>query len=471
MRRATITKRAVALLLAVATPGHVAAQTTPTPTPPSDTANKADPAKKAPAYAFGVAGPSGDELVALHMQMTATVQDNLPFHAAFEGANSLHSRGDRQQTFDYTVYAGVKPWAGAEIWINPEVDQGFGLAGTFGAGGFPSAEAYKVGKPDPYLKLQRLFIRQTINLGGETEHLDADLNILASHRTHDRIVITFGKFGVVDVFDTNAYAHDARNDFLNWTIVDAGAFDYAADAWGYSAGAAAELYKGRFAVRAGLFDLSKIPNGEAIETDFRQYQAIGELEERHALFGRAGKVALNGWFSHANMGRYTDAVAQARIDGGVPSTANVRRFATRFGAGVNVEQALTPTLGLFARSSFADGRFETYEFTDVDRSVSFGASLGGKGWHRADDRLGVAFVLNQISRDFQRYLAVGGLGPLIGDGALQRPGDERIVEAYYRLTLSKYLHLSFDTQLIDAPAYNRDRGPVVVLGGRVHGQF
>lgn len=466
-----ITERVVAVLLAVATPLRVAAQTAPTPTPPSDAAHQAAPAKKPLAYAFGMAGAGGDELVALHMQMTATVQDNLPFHAAFEGQNSLHARGDRQETFDYTVYAGVKPWAGAEIWINPEVDQGFGLAGTFGAGGFPSAEAYKVGKPDPYLKLQKLFIRQTIDLGGKSEKVDPDLNVLGGHRTHDRIVVTFGKFGVTDVFDVNAYAHDARNDFLNWTVVDAGAFDYAADAWGYSAGVAAELYKGRYAVRAGFFDLSKIPNGEAIETGFRQYQAVGEVEERHTLFGRAGKLTLNGWFNHANMGRYTDALARSALDGGVPTTANVRRFATRFGAGVNIEQALTPQLGLFARGSFADGRFETYEFTDVDRSVSFGASLGGKGWHRADDRVGLAFVLNQISREFQRYLAAGGLGPLIGDGALPRPGDERIVEAYYHLTLSKYLHLSFDTQLIDTPAYNRDRGPVVVLGGRVHGQF
>lgn len=462
MRRTATTTMTLVLALARAAAG----QTSPTPTQPSDTAEKASPAEKLPAT---VTPAAADQTVAIHMQMTETVQGTPPFHAAFSGANSLRPRGDTQETFDYTVYVGAKLWRGAEAWINPEVDQGFGLAGTLGAAGFPSAEAYKVGKREPYLKLHRLFVRQTIDLGGEAEAIAPDLNVLDGRRTRDRIVLTVGKFGVGDVFDTNAYAHDARNDFLNWTVVDGGAFDYAADSWGYTAGVAGELYKGRFTARAGFFDLSKVPNGEGIEPDFRQYQAVGELEERHHLFGRAGKIALTGWFSHASMGRYTDALAAAA--GGVPSTANVRRFATRFGLTANIEQAVTPTLGLFARAGFADGRYETYEFTDADRSFSAGVSLGGKGWHRVDDRVGLAFVLNQASPQLKAYLAAGGLGPLIGDGALPRPGDERIVEAYYRLTASKYLHVSFDTQLIDPPAYNRDRGPVVVLGGRVHGQF
>ena len=56
----------------------------------------------------------------------------------------------------------------------------------------------------------------------------------------NRVVFTVGKFAVTDVFDTNRYAHDARSDFLNWTALDAGTLDYAADAWGYTVGAAAQ---------------------------------------------------------------------------------------------------------------------------------------------------------------------------------------------------------------------------------------
>ncbi|PNB52999.1 carbohydrate porin, partial [Pseudomonas sp. FW305-130] len=138
---------------------------------------------------------------------------------------------------------------GGEVWMNPEMDQGFGLSNTLGVAGFPSAEAYKVGKSNPYFRLQRLFFRQTINLGGARDDATATLNQFAARRTADRVVVTLGKFGVGDVFDTNRYAHDPRADFINWTLVDAGSFDYAADAWGYSTGAAVEWYRGPWTVR------------------------------------------------------------------------------------------------------------------------------------------------------------------------------------------------------------------------------
>ena len=163
---------------------------------------------------------------------------------------------------DATLYAGVRPWPGAEIWINPEVDQGFGLSDTFGAAGYPSGEAYKVGKADPYFLVQRGFFRQTVDLGGETEKLDPDLNQLGGTQTANRLVFTIGKYSVVDIFDTNKYAHDPRNDFFNWSIIDQGAFDYAANSWGYTYGGAAEWYQDWWTVRAGVFDLSVKPNSQ-----------------------------------------------------------------------------------------------------------------------------------------------------------------------------------------------------------------
>ena len=419
----------------------------------------------------GVRDSTDDDWLAVHGQMTFVVQSNPRFRAAFEGLNSLRSRGETRETADVTLYIGLRPWAGGELWANPEIDQGFGLANTLGAAGFPSGEAYKVGKASPYFRLQRLFFRQTIELGGATERVAADLNQFGGQHRQDRLVVTVGKFSVGDVFDANAYAHDPRSDFLNWTLIDAGSLDYAADAWGYSYGAAIELYKGRWTVRAGMFNLSKIPNSETLERDFSQYEGVGELEERHTIHGRDGKVRVTAFFNHGNMGRFDDAVRLARATSATADTGLVRTFATRAGVSVNLEQAVSDNVGVFARAGFADGRYESFEFTDVDRTVSAGVSLKGDSWQRPDDRLGIGAVVNAASEARKRYLASGGLGILIGDGRLPNPGAEHIVEAWYDLVPVKPVHAAFDVQLIDHPAYNRDRGPVLVVGARLHVQL
>src|SRR5450631_3501066 len=192
---------------------------------------------------------SGDETFAVHGQATYVEQRTGGFHVPYAGANSL-SPSQSKETFDATLYVGIKLWSGSEVWMNPEVDQGFGLANTLGVAGFPSGEAYKVGRTHPYLRLPRAFVRQTVNLGDALDRVDPGLNQLGGNQSANRVVATAGKFGVGDVFDTNQYAHDPRIDFLNWTAVDAGSFDYAADAWGYTYGAAVEWYQGASSVRA-----------------------------------------------------------------------------------------------------------------------------------------------------------------------------------------------------------------------------
>jgi len=425
------------------------------------------PAAAIPAYAQAV---STEEAVGIHAQTTFVVQGNTAFRASYDGPNSLHRRGEARETFDLTLYAGASPWRGGELWANPEIDQGFGIGNTTGAAGFPSGEAYKVGKASPYVRLQRLFFRQTIGLGGADEKVDADLNQLRMRRDTDRLVLTIGKFSIGDIFDANAYAHDPRGDFLNWTLIEGGAFDYAADAWGYTIGAAAELYRGRWAIRTGLFNLSDVPNSERLERNFSQYQLVGEIEERHSIGGHPGKLRLTGWASHGKMARLDDALAAAPPGSG-PDPASVRRPATRAGVLLGMEQEIAPNLGAFARVSLADDRFESFEFTDVDRSLSGGVVLGGERWGRDGDRLGLGIADNSIGTSRKRFLAAGGLGILVGDGALPHPGSEQAAELWYDLRLLKKLHVTADAQLIDHPGYNRDRGPAPVLALRLHAQL
>ena len=201
------------------------------------------------------------DMISLHGQATFTEQAYPSFRSPYAGTNSLDGTAQGRETIDATLYAGFKLWQGAEFWFNPEIDQGFGFDNTHGLAGFPSAESYKLGSAYPYARVQRAFVRQTINLGGDVEKVDEDVNQFAGTRSADRLVLTVGRFGVNDIFDTNKYANNPKTDFLNWTAINAGTFDYAGDGWGYTYGAAAEWYTGRWTLRAGVFDLSATPAG------------------------------------------------------------------------------------------------------------------------------------------------------------------------------------------------------------------
>ena len=411
------------------------------------------------------------EIWAVHGQGTLTWELQPAFPSPYQGPHSLIHATNGRETVDVTLYAGVRPWPGAEIWINPEVDQGFGLSDTFGVAGYPSGEAYKVGKAQPYFLVQRGFLRQTMDLGGETEKLGPDLNQLGGTQTANRLVFTIGKYSVVDIFDTNTYAHDPRHDFLNWSIIDIGTFDYAANPWGYTYGGAAEWYQDWWTVRAGVFDLSQEPNSVALSHGFSQGQFVTELEERHSLWDQPGKLKFLYWLTRGYLGTYIDAIALGEATGTTPSTGAVRRFRTKDGVGLNLEQQLAQDFGVFVRASMSQGTVEEDAFTDINQSISAGLSLKGSRWGRPDDTIGLAGVVNRISHQGKLYLAAGGLGGIIGDGQLPNAGPEQILETYYRVALSSFAQIAFDYQFINHPAYNRDRGPVSVFGLQLHLQY
>lgn len=412
--------------------------------------------------------PSAMDGLSLHGQMTFVEQYHPAFHATYTGQNSLDPGNRGNETFDATVFAGARVWQGGELYANLEMDQGFGLSNTLGMAGYTSGEAYKVGKDTPYLRLQRLFFRQSFDLGGETQPVADDANQIAGTQTTDNLVITAGKLSVTDIFDTNSYAHDPKADFLNWALIDSGAFDYAADAWGYSYGLAAELTKGRWTIRGGFFDLSRVPNTTELQRGFGQFELVGEAEERHTLWGAAGKLKLLGFVNRGRMGDYGAALTAAHTAATLPDTAGVRLYTSRPGIAVNAEQAITEDLGTFARLSWNDGSKEAYEFTEINRSAAVGLSLKGTAWQRAEDTIGVAIATNGLSDAARRYFAQGGMGILIGDGKLPHYDSETISEVYYAASLTQSLSASADYQLVVNPAYNRDRGPVSIFGFRLH---
>jgi high affinity Mn2+ porin len=294
---------------------------------------------------------------------------------------------------------------------------------------------------------------------------------MSGSRTENYVAVSVGKLAVTDVFDQNDLAHDPRHDVLNWALLDAGTFDYAADAWGYTMGAAVEWRQGSWSLRSGVFDLSNVPNSEKLDAHFGQFQLIEEVERRFTIAGHAGSLKVTGFLTRGRMGRYADAIALGEATDSAPSTALVRHYRSRGGVSLNFQQQVSDTVSLFARAGLAGGASEPYEFTDVDRTVSGGVSLNGARWGRRDDTVVLAGVVNGISDEHRRYLAAGGLGILIGDGRLEHYGTEDILESYYDVGLNKIVHVALDVQVVNNPAYNRDRGPVAIGAIRVHAQF
>ncbi len=413
----------------------------------------------------------GDDRFSVHAQSTFIPQHHPPFHSPYVGPLSLSPGNQIDETWSLSLFVGVRLWRGAEAYIDPELLQGFGLSNSTGIAGFTNGEAFKVGTRGVVGKISRLFFRQTFGLGSAAEAVDANQNQVAVHRAVDRLTLTVGKYAVVDVFDDNRYAHDSRSGFLNWTINDLGAFDMASPAYNYTYGASAELYVGRWAARAGFFLEPTYPNAVSIDTTFRQFQPLFELQERHEPFGRPGKAKVLLFGKRVDAGRFSDALAAARGTGQPPSTADVRgRLVWGYGAGLNVEQEVAAHLGVFFRAGFQTGTFEEFSFTQVEESVSGGLAVGGDRWGRAGDTLGLGIVINGIFDPQRAYLAAGGTGIIIGDGALDYAPEE-IAELYYEVAPWSWLAVTPDVQFVNHPAYNQDRGPVWVFAVRVHVEY
>jgi high affinity Mn2+ porin len=418
----------------------------------------------------------------IHVQTTDTQQYHGYFPAQYSGAQSLSPVPDTAKTFDFTVFFGGRLWRGGEFYVDQEIDQGFGLGnlgkngeynGTFGAAGYLTGEAFKLGEHKPYSRTQRYFIRQTFNIGGDMQTLDPDQNQLGEPIASDHLILQVGKFGVTDVFDTNAYAHDPKGDFLNWSVIDMGAFDYAADAWGFTEGISAQMDRGANSFRLGLFQLSAQPNVPEIEPRlFYQFSPVAEAEQRTSFFGgHPGSYKILVYGDYGFMAPLAESVAGAAGTGLPPTLEPYRTLRHwKIGEGINIQQEIANHVGFFARASAMNGTWEAFDYTDIDRSLLAGFSFDGGMWHRPNDAIGIAGVENALSQPAQAYFAAGGLGITIGDGALSYAG-EQIVESYYKLGLGPNFAVTGDYQRVIHPAYNLARGPYSVFALRFHAQL
>lgn len=411
-------------------------------------------------------------------QLTVISESHTGFKSLYSGNNSLADSTEvGAMTVTSTLFLGKKLWKNAALYFNPELSGGRGLSSAVGVAGALNGESYRVGNPEPAIFIARAYLQQHIPLDNTTyEYVEDDNNQLAGMVPTSRITISAGKFATSDFFDDNKYSHDPRSQFLNWSLMGNGAWDYPANTRGYTYGMVVELIKPTWAMRISSVAFPRIANSPDMAYNSKNHSETFEIEKKIAINKRSGNVRLLLSSTHSKAPSYSDGIEAITtgnttlLDVIAGKDENPNYGGKKFGIGISADQELTDELGVFARIGWNDGKYATWAFTEIDQTASLGLSVKGSKWKRKEDIAGIAIVANGISNDHRNFLEKGGYGFIIGDGALNY-GHEAILETFYNAHVSSNLWLTVDYQFVSNPAYNKDRGPVHVFGVRGHIEF
>ena len=405
----------------------------------------------------------------LYFQATSIGDYHGTFTSPYSGPHSLQNYPERDVSLTSTLNLGFRLPGDTQVYIDPEIAGGRGFSGVNGVANAPNGELPRVATAAPKPYLARAYLVHDFGFGSAREDVESDANQLAGSRPMTRYSVTLGRFTVTDFFDNNRYSHDPRTQFMGWSAMYNGAWDYPADVRGYTWGWMHEFHTRRWAVRYASAAEPRVANG--LRFDRRLFVNRGDMFEGeiHYLEGEhPGTLRVLGFALHTNSGDYAEALRAALQTGSVPDITAMRsNGTTKYGTGVNIEQQIAKDLGVFARLGWNDGKTESFAFTAIDRLASGGVSVAGPRWKRPEDFAATAITVSGISGVHASYLAHGGLDFLIGDGAL-RYGPEYVWESYYSARLFAGLFATIDVQHIANPAYNQDRGPVWIPSARLH---
>jgi len=417
--------------------------------------------------------------VNIHGQSTYINQRYNNFTSSYSGPNSMSALKSMSYTWSGTLFVGARLAPDTDFYFNPEVVSGVPFSGLTGLGGFTNGEATKAGGAQAKFYSARAFLRHTINQEGDKVVLEDDANQITQTVSSNRVVITAGQFSTLDIFDDSRYAKDPRIQFMNWGNMTYLAYDYAADARGYSTGLAGEWYLDNWVLRASRMLAPKTPNGRDLNWQiFNTYGDQVEVERQHHIADLPGKVSVLAYRNRMILARFQDAsnYVIANNAQGTQAINNVRNnYQYKTGVGIHGEQALTHDLGIYGRAFTSDGHTETMSFTEADNSVSVGMGMNGTSWSRPSDSIGISMMQNGLSSYRRGYLQAGGVSYFIGDYASAsqtisyRP--ERIGEVYYNALLVKNVLGGVNFQHVQNPAYNSARGPVNIVSFRIHAEF
>lgn len=400
------------------------------------------------------------------------------FHSQYQGTNSFTAPFEYKASEVGTLYLGYQLIKNSryetDILYDEENAGGRGLSQALGLAGFTNLDVVRNPNLGPTPYTARVELHQTIGFTDQTMPQQRTYLALATQVPVRRLDVRIGAFSLPDTVDVNGVLSDSHQQFMNWTIDNNGAWDYAADTRGYTRGVAIEYQGLNWALRYVLALMPTVANGITLDWDLRQARSQNmELEIRQGFLpGRDGTLRLLAYGNNARMGDYREAVNHY-LEGltPTPEIKSVEKYgALKYGFGINLEQDVTPSLRVAGRFGWNEGQHESFAYTEVDQTFLFGGDYAGARWHRKFDKFGIAYVTNAIKKDHQNYLRYGGLGFLLGDGNLSYARED-ILEGYYNMHVWRGLYDAVDYQYINHPGYNQDRGPVNVESVRLHIDF
>lgn len=403
----------------------------------------------------------------IHGQATVITQFQSGFNAKYSGPNSLADTAENATSITASLFMTGRLWKNATLSFDPEIAGGKGISQVLGIAQATNGETFRIGSPEPKVYIARLFFNQIIPLTKERTWQEEDVNQLHVQVPTKYLSFVAGKISLEDYFDNNAYAHDPRDQFMNWNLMAAGAWDYPANTRGYAPSIVLQYISPGDELRYAFSLIPKEANGSDMNWNLgRSHSQTIEYAHHYFLNHCAGSVRILGFLTDGKMGDYQQAV-QAMPS--APDITLTRAYGrTKYGFALNADQSLSRDFGVFARGSWNDGKTETWVFTEIDRALTIGGQLNGQRWNRAGDKFGFAYGLAGISREHRDYLDAGGNGFMLGDGHLNY-APENLLELYYNAQVTKNIFISADEQVIVNPGYNKDRkGPVNIFSLRVH---
>jgi len=426
------------------------------------------------------AAPSSHWPALLGAQYTYVLQHQTALDSAYQGPLSLHPQGDTQPTHTLGLYGGWAPLDWAQFYLDTEKFMGAGVSNATGLGGLTNGDVVREGASSlkKTFYLARAYLRFMLPLGPQVASVDRAQDQLPGTEATRRLELKVGRMAVPDDLDKNRYAGSTRTQFMNWSLWDNTAWDYAANTRGYTDGVVLSYVSPGWTLKYGVYRMPLFANGQPLERSLSL--ARGENLELTFPAPTGAVVRLLLFRNTARMGNYREALAIAAASGVAPNiVADDRDGRHKRGFGINLEQPLADQgeTGAFVRLGWNDGATESFAFTEVDRLATFGAQLAGNHWRRTDDRFGIALVEEGLSGPHRAYLAAGGAGFLLDDGGLNY-GHEQILETYYRAQMPLSvagsplrLQLSPDFQYVRNPGFNLDRGPVRFWSVRLHVEY
>lgn len=385
-------------------------------------------------------------------------------------------KGQAQLGNKESIFMGMKLWKGASIYFNPEMYVGYNPSNNIGVASSINVSVPTVESKSPYLQIQRVFLRQVIDLGGSkvykeqaggrSQALENLVNKLSEKQDEHSLTLTVGKFGVGDIFDDNIYSHDPSRHFMSSAFNGVNTIDWAGNSWGTTLGASAEWQKDWWTLRAGIFQGSQLPPSNNLEPiPLKQYMLVGEAEIRYDIVDQPGNLKLIGYQNHGYLNQLGEYNGVAELFDYLPYFAKERlQRRTKLGMAINLQQQLLDGVGLFMRAGWDN---KTFDLNDVTHSINGGFVFNGKLWNRPLDEFGIAAGINSMKTG-QSYR--NKVFSQIGTSSTSFAPESHF-ETYYKFVPFDNFEFTLDYQFVQNPNFLKNSDTAHIFGIRTRINF